>query len=97
MNSIDFILQNYLEIFASMLRIVLICMNDSFKDISRRHIDNGESFKARYSDQQYMKRYSFIRCYLHDSDCEGSQGSYERNANACCMQNQEDKVHVSAN
>ena len=44
-----------------------------------------------------MKRYSFIRSYLNDSDCEGSEGSYERNANACFMQNQEDKVHDSAN
>ena len=80
-----------------MMHIVLFCMNDPFKDLSRRHTDNGEYFQARYSDQQYMKRYNFIRSYSNDSDCEGSEGLYERNANACFMQNQEDKVHDSAN
>ena len=97
MNLIELISQNYSETFDSMSRIVLvICMNDSFKDLSRRHTYNGDFFKARYSDQQYMKRYSFIRSYLNDSACEGSEGSYERNAYACCMQNQKYKVHDSA-
>ena len=83
-NLIDFVPQNYLNCFASMLRTEIICMIESARDC------NGvqhEFFKVVYSGQQIMKRYSFIRSYLIDSDLDGSEDSCEKNANACFLQN----------
>ena len=94
MNLMEFDPQNYLKYFALMLRTEIICMNDSFKD--RMYVQD-ESFKVVYSGQQHMKVYSFMRSTLIDSDHDCSEDSYERNANACFWQNQEDRLHDSTN
>ena len=79
-----------------MVRIEVICMNEQSESFEVRINEQNESFKVVYSGQQHMKMYSFIRSILTDSEYDDSEDSYERNANACFWQNQEDKLHDPA-